>query len=89
MIGESSSIESVLDRMYNWKMNSAYEHAKQIEYFPLDALCKLKILSEDFGNCGWQEGRVFNRLRKENNSIAKILGYVWDDKSDNWILKNK
>lgn len=82
------SIDNILERMWNWKMNSAYEQAKQFPDFPKNALDILKELSENFGNCGWQDGKVFDELRKKNHQVAKMLGYTWNEKKDYWF-KNK
>jgi hypothetical protein len=79
------SIKSVLGRMYNWKMSSAYAQAKTIPEFPEAALAILKQLSEEFGNCGWCEGSGFDKLRDANNEVALRLGYVWDDNQDRWV----
>lgn len=82
---EDISIPDVLNRMYNWKMESAYHYALSISDFPKKPLKLLKQLSDKFGDCGWQFGSVFNELRRKNNKVAKLLGYKWDDKEDNWI----
>lgn len=79
------TIDDVIGRMYNWKMRSAYEYAKDVKNFPVDALVILKELSEKFGDCGWNQGSVFTELKIKNNKVAKLLGYKWDNNEDYWI----
>jgi hypothetical protein len=82
-------VESILNRMYNWKLESAYRQAEGVPGFPKEALAQLKALSEAFGNCGWQEGRAFDALRDGNNAVALKLGYVWNDAKDYWVPLEK
>lgn len=80
-------IEHVLNRMYNWKMSSAHLAASNIADFPADALAILKEMGEDYGNCGWNEGKVFDRLRENNLKVANMLGYDWDEDADEWVKR--
>jgi len=80
-------IKHVLDRMWNWKMDSAFRVASAIENFPPEALAKLNYLKDEFGNCGWQDGEAYGKLRDANNEVAELLGYTWSDDQDKWILK--
>ena len=68
-------------------MESAYNVAKGIKEFPPRQLARLKTLSKEFGNCGWQEGDKFDKLRDANNKIAEALGYTWDDDADKWVKR--
>jgi len=77
--------EKVLGRMYNWKQESALRYAKEIKDFPEEALNKLKHLSEKFGNCGWQDGSIYDELRDTNFEVAKILGYEHDEERDCYL----
>ena len=79
--------EHVLNRMYNWKLSSAYNVALTVPEFPQTALSILKDLSEEFGNCGWQDGTAFDSLLDRNNQVADILGYQWNDDLDKWEPK--
>ena len=79
------TVEDVLGRMYNWKMDSALQYAEETEDFPIEAKNLLEKMSVKFGNCGWQDGKVFNQLRNTNNKIAKILGYKWNEEKDMWL----
>ena len=81
--------EKILSRMYNWKMRSAYSLAiNSEEEISQNLLTLLKGMSDQFGNCGWQDGTVFDELRDTNNIIADLLGYVWDDGLDKWVEKD-
>lgn len=88
-MAEIKFIPDVLNRMFNWKMTSAYEYAQKVEDFPKTALAILKSLSKQYGNCGWLDGKIFNELREKNNKIASILGYEWSNKEDYWVKKSK
>jgi hypothetical protein len=79
--------EDVINRMYNWKMASAYRHAKRVPNFPKKALKILKELAEKYGDCGWNNGKVFDELREKNFEVADILGYEWYDEEDYWVPK--
>jgi hypothetical protein len=79
---EQTPVEKVLERMYNWKQDSALRYAKEINDFPKQALKKLEHLSEKFGNCGWQDGKIYNELRNTNFEVAKMLGYEYNEKKD-------
>ncbi len=84
----SDEVEILLGSMYNWKMTTAYENASHsYDPFPAEVLDLLKDMSEKYGDCGWQQGTVYDELQKTNDKIADILGYRWDDKEDFYILK--
>ena len=87
-VSRSSTIEDVLGRMYNWKMGSALYRAKEVPNFPKEALTILEELAEKFGNCGWGSGVVYNVLSVNNDKVAEILGYEWNDAEDFWLSKN-
>jgi len=82
-----AQMEYVIGRMSNWKMKSAYNAALLIDEFPSAALKKLKKMSEDFGNCGWQEGKAYDRLRKVNTEIADLMGYDWSEEKDHFLRR--
>jgi hypothetical protein len=82
---EETPIEKVLGRMYNWKQASAYNYAKEIKDFPEEALKKLEHLSEKFGNCGWQDGSIYDELRDTNFEVAKMLGYEYNEEKDYYL----
>ncbi len=87
---EPTPIEDVLERMYNWKQESALDIAKEIKDFPKEALKKLEYLSEKFGNCGFQDGSMYNELIDTNFEVAKMLGYEYDEEEDYYLpIKNK
>lgn len=79
--------DPVLGRMYNWKFRKAYENAKKTQGFPSDALIVLNSLAGMFEDCGWQDGTAFDLAKDNNNKVADILGYKWDDDADFWIKK--
>ena len=79
------TIDDVLGRMYNWKMRSAYAYAMEVPDFPSEALSILKEMGEEYGNCGWNEGTIFDALRQKNHKVAAILGYRWDEGNDRWV----
>ena len=83
-----AQMEYVIGRMYNWKMKSAYNAALLIDAFPPAALKKLKKMSEDFGNCGWQEGKAYEKLRKINVDIALLMGYDWKEDEDRFLWRD-
>lgn len=85
MEDNKKTVEDVLNRMYNWKMESANLFADEIENFPIEAKKLLEKMSVKFGNCGWNEGKIFNQLRNTNHKIANILGYKWNEEKDKWI----
>lgn len=85
---ELSPIEKVIERMYNWKQDSAFRYAKEIKDFPKEALEKLEILSNKFGNCGWQEGTVYEELRDTNFEVAKMIGYEYNEEIDQYVKIN-
>lgn len=87
IVMRKQDIDDVLSRMYNWKMRSAFSKASSTMGFPPKALEILKDLSEKFGNCGWQDGAIFDSLREGNNKVADILGYEWNDEKDMFIKK--
>jgi len=82
---EALTIEDVLNRMYNWKVATAFEFAQRVPNFPPNALQKLEKLAEQYDNCGWSDGTAFAPLRNGLNQVASILGYEWDDEQDYWI----
>lgn len=84
---EKTPVERILSRMYNWKCTSALNYAEEWPDCPPRVREILKELSEKFGNCGWQDGTVFDELRDKNNEVADILGYVWNDDKDFWERK--
>ena len=79
------TMEDVIGRMYNWKMTSAYAFAVDTPNFPPEALAILKKMCDEYGNCGWQDGNIYEPLREANHKVAAILGYRWDDERDQWI----
>ena len=83
------TVDDVINRMYNWKMESAYNYATEVPNFPAQALVKLKKMASQFGNCGYQDGKAFDVLRKTNDQVAEILGYEWDDDNDKWIKREE
>ena len=82
---KETPIEKVLGRMYNWKQESALRYAKEIKDFPEEALKKLEYLSEKFGNCGYQDGSIYDELRETNFEIAKMLGYEYNEEEDYFL----
>lgn len=88
LVSRSSTIEDVLGRMYNWKMDSALDRAKEVPNFPQEAFVILEELAHKFGNCGWETGAVFDELSFKNDKVAEILGYEWNDAEDFWVVKN-
>lgn len=83
------TLKSVINRMWNWKMLSAYTQACTIPTFPLEELKELEALSIKFGNCGWQEGSVYDELRESNFKIAAAIGFEWDEERNQWFEKNR
>lgn len=85
----SMDVRSIVDRMYNWKMKSAYEQAASVPEISKEVLDLLREMAIKFGNCGWQEGKIFNELRETNHKIADLLGLIWDDRIDYWVEKGQ
>jgi len=84
---DESQVKELLNRMWNWKMESAYRVASTIKGLSPKILAKIETLMKEFGNCGWQEGTIYDKLRDGNDEIANLLGYVWVDEKDNWVRK--
>ena len=85
---ETLEIEEILGRMYNWEMENAYKQALKAKNFPPEALEMLKVVSKNYGNCGWMPSASFLPIVHVNNTVASLLGYKWSDEKDFWIPNN-
>ena len=84
----SSTLDDVVGRMANWKMNSAVRRAKDVENFPAEAMVILEQMAEKFGDCGWQDGAIYNELYDAIDKVIELIGYVYNEAEDWWLKKN-
>lgn len=74
----------VLNLMRQWKSRSAYNAAAKIPGFDRDALGILWRLAHEFGDCGKQDGNIFEAIPLNNHKVASLLGYTWSSKDRKW-----
>ena len=84
----SPTLDDVVGRMANWKMNSALNYAKKVENFPAKALIILEQMAEKFGNCGWQDGSIYNELQEAIDKVIDLIGYEYNEAEGWWLKKN-
>lgn len=84
-----TEMNEFLKRMYNWEIKQAFNRAKNVEGFDNTALTLLERYAKRFGDCGWQEGEVFEELRVGLNNVAAHIGYEWDDNLEYWVKEKE
>lgn len=77
-----ANLEKLIGRMENWKFVQAAQRAdrmfmsNQLEYRVCTELWKL---SAEYGDCGWQEGKAFEKVYDRLRRIAGWLGYRYNE----------
>jgi hypothetical protein len=83
IVMDQVDLDQALSFIFQWKLKSAYEKADATIGFPPAALGALHNMAERFGNCGYQEGKIFDELKENIKMITAMLGYEFDDSRSN------
>ncbi len=83
IVMDQVDLDQVLHHIFRWKMQSAYDKANVTIGFPSDALQALQLMADSYGDCGYQQGKIFEPLKKSIKEITAMLHYEFDESRSN------
>ena len=87
---DQGDLDHVLSHIFQWQMSSAYVKAVETIGFPSDALGVLQALAESYGDCGYQQGKVFEHLKKSIKEVTAMLDYEFDEgRSNSYFVRRQ
>lgn len=78
-MSEEVTHSHVKGRLYNSKFSSAKGYAEQLPDMQPQALDLIKYLAEEYGDCGWIDGRAGDQKGIIIGAIYALMGWPIED----------